>query len=121
MATPRDPEIRSEVAAALAARSELGPAYEEHLAAGLVDRVEELVAYRTAELRQQASTTELESVERASARRQRFWLGVASLTAGIPISAISAATVDPGLAGLGVAWLGIVGVNVVHAWSSRRK
>ena len=45
----------ADVAAAWEARKELGPEYEEHIAAGLADRVEELVAYRTAELRQQAA------------------------------------------------------------------
>ena len=35
----------------MAARSELGPEYDDAIAAGLADRVEELVAYRTAELR----------------------------------------------------------------------
>ena len=45
-------------------------------------------------------------------------LGIISLGAGIPITAISASVVEPGLLGVIVAWAGIVGVNVAAA--SRR-
>ena len=112
-------ETRRDVDAALAARMELGPEYEDHIAAGLAERVEELVAYRTAELRttRDMGSAELE-LERTS-RRQRFVLGIISLGTGIPITAISASLVDPGLLGVAVAWAGIVGVNVVNARSRK--
>jgi hypothetical protein len=103
----------------MAARSELGPEYDEAIAAGLAERVEELVAYRTAEL-QHADESAKE--DRADVRRgnsHRFALGIVSLGAGIPISAIAASQVDPGLPGLIVAWAGIVGVNAVFAWGNR--
>jgi hypothetical protein len=113
------PELQRDVDAALAARRELGPEYEEHVAAGLAERVEELVAYRTAELRttRNESSAELE-LERSS-RRQRFVLGIISLGTGIPITAIAGEVAEPGLLGVAVAWLGIVGVNVVHARSRK--
>ena len=105
--------------AAYAARAELGPDYEDAIAAGLADRVEELVAYRTAELRH---TDERSREDREDARRgntHRFVLGIVSLGSGIPITAIAGGTAD--LPGVIVAWAGIVGVNAVFAWGSRRK
>ena len=112
-----DIETTSQVRAAMAARSELGPEYDDAIAAGLADRVEELVAYRTAELRH---ADESAKEDRADVRRgnsHRFALGIVSLGAGIPISAISAGYAD--LPGLLVAWAGIVGVNAVFAWGNR--
>lgn len=51
---------------------------------------------------------------------QQFILGIVSLGTGIPISAIGSQAVEPGLIGLAVAWAGIIGVNVAHAWARRR-
>lgn len=105
----------------MAARRELGPDYEDHIAAGLAERVEELVAYRTAELRQQADLAENEAKAEASSRNHRFVLGIISLGVGVPITAISAINVDPGLLGVAVSWAGIVGVNAVHALTGRSR
>lgn len=117
----RGMQARADVEAAWAARQELGPEYEEHIASGLADRVEELVAYRTAELRQQAATgTKGEELERTS-QQQSFVLGIISLGVGVPITAISATNVEPGLLGVAVAWAGIVGVNLAHRLSGRRR
>jgi len=114
-----DEETRRDTQAALAARRELGPEYDEHIAASLADRVEQLAAYRTAELRQQTQVTQAETGEEKSARTQRFVLGIVSLGAGIPITAISSH--ESGLLGLAVAWAGIVGVNAVHALTGRSR
>jgi type IV secretory pathway VirB10-like protein len=114
-----DIETASQVRAAMAARSELGPEYDDAIADGLADRVEELVAYRTAELRH---ADESAKEDRADVRRgntHRFALGIVSLGAGIPISGIAAAYGD--VPGLMVAWAGIVGVNAVFAWGSRAR
>ena len=51
----------------------------------------------------------------------RFVLGIISLGTGIPITAIAATNVEPGLFGVIAAWAGIVGVNAVFAWGNRRK
>jgi hypothetical protein len=101
----------------MAARSELGPEYDDAIAAGLADRVEELVAYRTAELRHGDETAKEDRADFRRGNSHRFVLGIVSLGAGIPISAISAGTTD--LPGLMVAWAGIVGVNAVFAWGNR--
>lgn len=116
-----DPETASQVRAAYDARVELGPEYQDAIAAGLAERVEELVAYRTAELRQTDARSREHRDDVRSSNTQRFTLGIVSLGTGIPITAIAAANVDPGLLGVIAAWAGIVGVNAVFAWGSRRK
>lgn len=115
-----DPETRREVEAALATRAELGPDYDDHIAAGLADRIEQLAAHRTAELRVQADTAAADRAEESSSRTQRFTLGIISLGVGVPITAIAATNVEPGLLGVVVAWAGIVGVNLAAGWRSRR-
>ena len=117
----RDLSTAADVEAAWEARKELGPEYEEHIASGLADRVEELVAYRTAELRQDRSTGGSELELERTHQRQRFVLGIISLGVGIPVTAITANLVDPGLLGVAVGWAGIVGVNLAHALSGRRR
>ncbi|GAA1427509.1 hypothetical protein GCM10009616_04810 [Microlunatus lacustris] len=112
---------RADVTAAWEARRELGPEYDEHIANGLADRVEELVAYRTAELRQRGSSADADVELERTAQRQGFVLGIISLGVGVPITAISASNVEPGLLGVAVAWLGIVGVNVAHRLGHRRR
>ena len=107
--------------AAYDARVELGPEYEDAIAAGLAERVEELVAYRTAELRQADARSREDGAERRRGNTQRFTLGIVSLGTGVPITAIAAINVDPGLLGVLAAWAGIVGVNAVFAGGSRRK
>ncbi|MVA74761.1 hypothetical protein GC722_01735 [Auraticoccus sp. F435] len=116
---PRSSETARDVEAALAARRELGPDYEDALAAGLAERVEQLAAARSAELRQAATAeSSWERIERTS-RTQRFVLGIISLGVGVPVTAISALNVEPGLLGVAVSWAGIVGVNAVFALGNR--
>lgn len=115
------PELRRDVDAALAARRELGAEYEDHVAAGLAERVEQLAAMRTAELRHASEGSVGQRTQEATNRQQRFVLGIISLGAGIPITAISAVQVDPGLLGILVSWAGIVGVNVAVAWHDRKR
>lgn len=103
----------------MAARRDLGPEYDEHIAAGLADRVEHLAAIRTAELRMADQRGTVAERVDASTRTQRFVLGIISLGTGIPITAIAATQVDPGLVGVGVCWAGIVAVNAVFALGNR--
>ena len=114
----RDRSTETDVRAAWEARKELGPEYEEHIASGLADRVEELVAYRTAELRQQGAVRSQDEELERTAQRQSFVLGIISLGTGIPITAISGD--QAGLLGVAVAWAGIVGVNLAHRFTRRR-
>lgn len=116
-----DPETTSQVRAAYAARAELGPEYDDAIAAGLADRVEELVAYRTAELRHAGSEAKEDRDDRRRGETHRFVLGIISLGTGVPITAIAANSVEPGLFGVIAAWAGIVGVNAVFALGNRRR
>ena|SRR5215207_1429873 len=112
-------ETTRDAQAALAARMELGPEYSEHVAAGLAERVEELAALRAGELRHEAEVVNSASRMDQSSRTRQFVLGIVSLAVGVPITAISATNTDPGLIGVAISWLGIVGVNVVHARANR--
>src|SRR5215212_5925180 len=112
-------ETTRDAQAALAARMELGPEYTEHVAEGLAERVEQLAAIRAGELRHEAEVANSTSRSDQSGRVRQFVLGIVSLTVGIPITAIAATNTDPGLLGVAVSWLGIVGVNAVHARANR--
>jgi hypothetical protein len=109
------------VRAAYAARTELGPEYDDAIAAGLAERVEELVAYRTAELRHANAEVKDDRDDRRREESHRFVLGIISLGTGVPITAIAANSVEPGLLGVIAAWAGIVGVNTVFALGNRRR
>lgn len=53
-----------------------------------------------------------------AADKSRFYLALASLGMGIPLSAIAGEA--GGLPGLLVAWVGVVAVNFVYAWGRAR-
>ena len=116
-----DEETRRDVQAALAARRELGLEYEEAIAAGLLDRVNQLALMRAGDLRREAERADHVARAEKESRTQRFVLGIVSLGAGIPITAISGSVVEPGIVGVLVAWAGIVGVNVAAAIGARRR
>ena len=82
--------------AALGARRELGFEYEEAIAAGLLDRVNQLALMRASEIRREAERIDHVAEAEKESRTQRFVLGIISLGVGIPITAISANVVDPG-------------------------
>jgi hypothetical protein len=122
-AVPRKPseELRKDSEAALAARMELGAEYNEYVAAGLAERVEELAAAHAAELRQQAELANREEAAERSGRARQTALAIVSVIVGIPITGIAATQVDPSVVGVAVSWAGIVGVNWVHARSLRKR
>ena len=119
MSTPEE-ETRRDVQAALAARRELGMEYEEAIAAGLLDRVNQLALMRAGDLRREDERSREIAKAESQARTHRFVLGIISLGVGIPITAISANVSEPPIVGMVVAWAGIVGVNVAAAIRSRR-
>jgi len=117
----RREETRRDIEAALAARRELGPEYNDPIAAGLAERVEQLAAFRMAELQHQSQARDQQAKAEQTARGQRLALGIVSLVMGVPITGISASYVDPSLLGVLVSWAGIVGVNVAADLNSRRR
>jgi hypothetical protein len=100
---------------------ELGLDFEEHIAAGLAERVEELAAERAAEVYQESERARQVARIEQSGRVRQFVLGIISLVMGVPITAIAALNTNPELVGVAISWAGIVGVNAVHALSVRRR
>jgi len=116
--TPGEELERSEVEAVLETRRELGLRYDAELVDGFADRIEAEVNRRVGtelQVRQRAAQAH------ASAGPRQLALGIVSLVAGIPITAINLAAADePSLVGLTISWGGIAAVNAAHAWQSRR-
>ncbi|WP_405898100.1 hypothetical protein OG242_11745 [Streptomyces sp. NBC_00727] len=121
-----DTELGKELNATLQARSELGADYDSALVESFLEKVEQRLD-ATLDRRVRRHLAE----ERASVARgarppaqahgnfgERFGFGIISLVLAVPLSAIGAA--NAGIGGLVVAWIGIVGVNVVQAGHGRR-
>lgn len=109
-----------EIAAALAARRELGPEYEDAIAASMADRIEREIAARVDAARNPTKRERREREPRVSDHdRSTTWLAGASLIAGIPITGIVAGTSHGNVFAIGVAWLGIALVNTAHALGRR--
>ncbi len=109
-----------EIAAALAARRELGPEYEDAIAASLADRVEREIAARVEAVRNPPKPQRRPRESYVSESRSTSFIAGASLIAGIPITAIADGTSHGDVAAIGVAWLGIGLVNIAHALGRRR-
>jgi len=99
---------REDVESAVGARRELGDDLEPAVVDAFLDRVE-----RAIDTRVETQLAESRSRRgRRSNENQRFALAIVSLGTGIPITAIAAEA--GGITGIGLAWLGIVGVNVAQ-------
>ena len=101
---------REELHAALEARRELGKAYEPDVVDAFLERVERRLEERTRKIARP---------RREEERGPHVALAIVSLGTGIPITAIAGGT--GGIAGILIAWAGIVGVNVAYALSERRR
>ncbi|MEW2359344.1 hypothetical protein [Spirillospora sp. NPDC029432] len=101
---------RDDLAAALAARRELGPDYDDAFIETLAERIDEQLAARAAARgpRPGVSAPPRPRTDRSPA------LAIVSLLAAIPLSAIAAEMT--GMPGLITVWVAIVLVNIVHAW-----
>ena len=120
----RDPELKKELDATLQARGDLGAEYESALIESFLEKIEQRLD-STVDRRVRRQLAEQQMVVARGNRApsdpggfgERFGFGIISLIMAIPLSAIASAQAD--LPGLVVAWLGIVGVNVVHASAIR--
>jgi hypothetical protein len=121
MPTRPDPEDvdREEMEAVLETRRELGASYEPALVDSFAEKIERAIDARVSE---RTGGRGIQRPADAKAHQQagqrQMILGFVSLGTGIPISAIAGSAGD--LPGLIVAWAGIVGINVAHAWQNRR-
>ncbi|GAA4227399.1 hypothetical protein GCM10022254_15020 [Actinomadura meridiana] len=120
---------REDLTAAISARRELGPDYDDAFVETVVDRIEAAldarsatapdVRSRTLPRGRQRPGTEPWPGDRGSGDRDHgLALAVLSLLAAIPLSAI--AVVNAGLAGLFVTMAAIVLVNVAYTQRPRR-
>ncbi|WP_328538367.1 hypothetical protein [Streptomyces sp. NBC_00344] len=115
-----DPELKKELDATLHARRELGADYDTALVESFLEKVEQRLD-GTVDRRVRRQLAEQQLVVARGSRPprtdssfgERFGFGIVTLIVAIPLSAIGAAQAQ--LSGLLVTWLGIVGVNVVHA------
>jgi hypothetical protein len=100
-----------EIAAALAARRELGPEYEHEIAASLADKVRRRI--------EESAASAQDGVAVADAVSAR-WTALGSLTAG---TAITIACSGPGStpAVVPIAWAGIMVINVAVNLGRRRR
>lgn len=124
----RDQELRTELDATLQARRELGTEYESALIESFLGKVEQrLDATIDRQVRRQLAESRMVVARggRPAARGEgvgsgaegfgeRFGFAIITLILAVPLSAIAANQAD--LEGLIVTWLGIVGVNAVHAF-----
>jgi hypothetical protein len=110
---------RADLTAAVAARRELGPDYEDAVLDSFLARLDRQTQARVeATVAERLSAGTRQGAGAPSQKDPGLTLGVVSLIAGIPVTAI--ATTASGVTALIVAWGGIAAVNVAHAWGRRR-
>ncbi|WP_433337969.1 hypothetical protein [Spirillospora sp. CA-294931] len=120
MTNPRLP--RDDLNAAVAARRELGPDYDDAFVASVVDRIEEtwearLAAQHAHQPRPRPAGAPGPPAAPGSGRGPTLALAIISMGAAIPLSAIG--VVNAGLPGLLIVWAGIVLINAVFANARR--
>ena len=113
--TPEEDLGHSDIEAALATRRELGARYDAELVDGFAERIERAVERRVAD---QVALHERRTSAVASAGGRQLAIGIVSLVACIPITIVLGLNGE--LLALLLALASIVGVNVAHAWQSRR-
>ncbi|MQY08465.1 hypothetical protein ACRB68_65740 [Actinomadura sp. RB68] len=106
---------REDLAAALAARRELGPDYDDAFLDSVVDRLQETMPARAGA---PAPKRPAPAARPQGGRDLSLVMALASLLAAIPLSAIAA--VQVGGFGLVVAWAAIVAVNVAYMYRPAR-
>ena len=110
---------RDEITAALRAGRELGPEYDEAIAASLVERVEDTIEERVKHhVAAQMSTREVHR-KGVSANTARMVLALVCLGVSIPVTAMTAAMVG-GPGALFVVWLGLIAFYLVAVGGMRR-
>ncbi|MFD6950455.1 hypothetical protein A6A08_06545 [Nocardiopsis sp. TSRI0078] len=115
--TSTPPQQRDEVAAALRAGRELGPEYDDAVAASLVERIDDTIAERVRH-HMAAQAKAAPARTGTPSNTVRFVLSLVCLGVSIPISGITAALGDP--AALPLVWLGLVAFYVVSVVGLRR-
>jgi hypothetical protein len=119
-----DLPAREDLSAAIGARRELGKDYEDAVVDSFVARLDQRIAERVDEQvaerigGKRPARTSAGAPAAGSRDNSSFIVGLTSLFAGIPITAISSE--EAGVFGLLISWGGIAAVNFAHALSRRR-
>ncbi|MBP0457380.1 hypothetical protein [Streptomyces montanisoli] len=115
-----DSELKKELNATLQARRELGEEYDSALVDSFLEKIDQRLDGRNKQIRRELAEQQLVVARGASSPRsthegfgERHGFGIVSLVLAVPLSAIAGSLGH--LAGLLVAWIGIVGVNMVHS------
>ena len=117
--TPGDELERSEIEAVLETRRELGLRYDAELVDGFADRIQAEVERRVGD---ELQVRDRGQAAQKSAGARQLALGIVSLVAGIPVTAINLAAGDePSIAGLVISWGAITAINVAHALQARQR
>jgi len=104
-------ETREDLQAAVSARRDLGEDYEPEVIDAFMERLDARIAAPVdQEIAARSAQLPAVPVKRDAAAT---WVALASLTFGIPMTAIAAE--QAGLLGTMVAWAGIATINVAHA------
>ncbi|WP_433157747.1 hypothetical protein [Kribbella sp. CA-247076] len=114
-------EGRKDLRAAVEARRELGPEYEDEIIDSFLAKLDAREAQRhTQDLQHRREDQMLEAVglkRREGSDPGGLALAIVSVACAIPISAIAADMT--GLPGMLISWAGLVGIN--FAWRSNRR
>ncbi|MBG0822944.1 hypothetical protein HS048_19605 [Planomonospora sp. ID91781] len=114
-------DIRQDMRATLDARRELGPEYETALVESFVERLDATIAAR---VRAEVHATGSAPYGPPPKKQRRSGdssatIALGSLGIGIPLTGIAAG--EAGVAGLLLAWGGIIAVNLAHALGGWRR
>jgi hypothetical protein len=116
----RDADLKRELDATLHARRDLGEEYEPALVDSFLEKVDQRIDGAVERrVRRQLAEQQMQAARDSRSPRvtdswgERFGFGIVSLVLAVPLSAIGGGVAH--LPGLLVAWVGIVGVNVVQA------
>ncbi|GAA2829307.1 hypothetical protein [Kribbella solani] len=115
-------EVRKDLRAAVAARQELGPEYEDEIIDSFLAKLDQRDVHRRAGLLPEAMPDRPDQPVRRPMSRETdpggLALAIVSIVAAIPITAISASMM--GKFGVLICWAGLVGINYARAIARRR-
>jgi hypothetical protein len=110
-------DLAADVRATAQAAQELGPQYHDALAESLADKVEAELRERRLPVQPAAPA----APAHVAGAGQQLALGIVSIGAGIPLTAIALNSGAHQMAALFVIWIGIVLVNLVFNGANRNR
>jgi len=118
---PRPASTGADIAASLQAARELGPEYDEAIAAAIVERLNPVIDDRVRQRIDEAGGRPDAADQQAPAKHEwtpRMTMGLLAMCFVIPLSAIGASALGPG--GLIMAWVGTIVLYLIAVVGGRR-